>query len=62
MSSEKDADLPLIKGARLFRSQALSRLSATQDLDCPLRLSSMPGPLAMLSVILLLLSFIVWIA
>lgn len=62
MSLEKNADLPLIKGARLFRTEALSRLSATQDLDRPLRLSRLSGPLTVVSAILLLFSVIVWIA
>lgn len=50
-----------MRGARLFRSQALDSISATQDLDRPLRLSRMAGPLTVMSLILLLLCAIIWI-
>jgi hypothetical protein len=62
MSLQKNSEAPLIKGVRLFRSQAVNSLSAAQDLDRPLRLSRLAGPLTVISLILLLLCPIIWIA
>ncbi len=34
---------PIVKGEALFRRDAVERLSATEDLDKPLRLGGRPG-------------------